>query len=181
MSGSPDEGAFFKWLMPVLGCKKVLEVGVFRGATTLNLALGLPEDGKVVGLDVSADFASTGIQYWEKAGVTKKIDFRLGEAKAEMEKMIANGEEGTFDFSFIDADKTNYPHYYELSLKLLKKGGIIAVDNCLWGGSVTNEEDLKTDADTQTLAALNTTIKNDKRVEAVMLPIADGIYFARKL
>ena len=181
MSGSPDEGVFFKWFLPIINAKKVIEVGVFRGATTLNLALALPEDGKVVGLDVSAEYAATGQKYWEKAGVAKKIDFRLGDANAELDKLIANGEEGTFDFSFIDADKVNYPQYYEKSLKLLRKGGVIAVDNCLWGGGVVEQEWIEKDKDTRTLAELNTFIKNDKRVEAVMLPIADGIYFARKL
>lgn len=182
MMGSPDEAQFFSWLIPAMGIKKVIEVGVFRGTTSLALALALPEDGKVVGLDVSAEYAEIGQKYWKSAGVDSKIDFRVGPAAESMDKMIKEESgAGTYDFVFIDADKTSYDQYYEYALTLLKPGkGIIAVDNCLWGGS-THPLANDADADTVALSKLNDKIKADKRVQPMMLPIGDGVFMVRKL
>jgi predicted O-methyltransferase YrrM len=182
MMGSPDEATFFSWLIPALGIKKAIEIGVFRGSTTLAIALALPEDGKVIGLDVSAEYAEIGQKYWKSTGVDNKIDFRVGPAIEALDKIIneENGA-GTFDFIFIDADKTNYDHYYERALVLVKPGkGIIAVDNVLWDGTTYKP---KPDADASTLALsrLNDKIKADKRVQPMMLPIADGVTLCRKL
>lgn len=181
MAGSPDEAALFAWLMPLLGAKKVLEVGLFRGSTALALALALPADGKVVGLDISEEYVSTARPFWAKAGVDGKIDVRIGPGIEAMDKMIRDGESNTYDFVFIDADKVNYHGYYERALVLLKPGkGVVAVDNCLWGGSV---HPLAKDADdsTRALSQMNDIIRADKRVQAMMLPVADGVYMCRKL
>ncbi len=180
MAGSPEEAQFLGWLLRLTGAKKCLEIGVFRGSTTLALALALPADGKVVGLDISEEFAATAKPYWARAGVDGKIDLKIGQAVESLDKLIADGQGGTFDMAFIDADKVNYIQYYERALVLLKPGGIIASDNCLWSGLV-HPLAADADADTRTLAQLNTIIKNDKRVDPVMLPIADGVYLARKL
>lgn len=181
MAGSPDEAAFFGWLLPLLGAKKCIEIGVFRGSTTLALALALPADGKVIGLDVSSEYAETARPYWASAGVADKIDFRVGPAVASLQKLVDEGHVNSFDFVFIDADKSNYDAYYELALQLVKPGtGVIAVDNVLWSGRV---HPVAPDAsvDTRALANLNAKIKADKRVAAMMLPIADGVYLVRRI
>lgn len=178
MLGAPDEAAFFRWLLPTIGAKKAIEVGTFRGTTTLALALSLPEDGKVVALDVSEEWAQLGVAAWKEANVAHKVDFRVGPATDSMTKLLLeeNAAE-TFDFVFIDADKVNYDSYYELALRLLKRNGVIAVDNCLWGGQV-----LAPQSDcSKAIVTLNEKIRCDKRVHATMIPIADGVYLVRKL
>eukprot|EP00981_Chlorochromonas_danica_P010942 scaffold3553_cov180-Ochromonas_danica.AAC.9 len=180
MMGAPDEAQFLGWLGAVLDVKKVIEVGVFRGSTTLALALNLPHDAKIIGLDISEEFATLGKAAWKEAGVEHKIDFRVGSAVDSMDAMIAAGEAGSYDLVFIDADKSSYDAYYEKSLILLRPGGIIAVDNVLWGGSVI-QPPAADDADTAAIITLNEKIKHDSRVKSVLLPIADGCYLARKL
>jgi predicted O-methyltransferase YrrM len=177
MSGAPDEAAFFGWLIGLTGAKKVLEVGVFRGATTLAMALALPADGKVVGLDVSEEFVATGKTAWTAAGVAGKIDLRIAPATESMERLLQEGAADTFDLCFIDADKENYEAYYEFALKLVKVGGIIAVDNVLWGGRVLNPQA----SSDRAIVAINEKIRTDKRVHATMLPIADGVYMVRRV
>lgn len=176
MMGAPDEAAFLAWLLALTGAKKVVEVGVFRGSSTLAFAQALPADGRVVGLDNNAFFTALGQAAWKEAGVDSKIDFRLGDACVEMAR-LAEEEPESFDMVFIDCDKVNYDTYYELSLVLLKKGGVIAVDNVLWDGEVVEPYT----ADAKALSALNVKIRSDKRVHATMLPIADGLYLCRKL
>ena len=180
MMGAPDEASFLAWLIQLIGAKKVIEFGVFRGSTTLAIAEALPEDGCVVGLDISEEYCASGKAAWKTAGVESKIDLRIGDARQSAKALIDTpGEAGTFDMAFIDADKTGYDAYYEASLVLLRKGGVIAVDNTLWGGKVLNPA--KDDESTQAIAAINEKIKNDRRVCATMLPIADGCYLCRKL
>lgn len=180
MMGAPDEAQFLGWLGATLNAKKVIEVGVFRGSTTLALALALPEDARIVGLDVSDDYATLGKAAWKECGVEHKIDFRVGPAVDSMDALIAAGEAGTFDLVFIDADKTGYDSYYERSLVLLRQGGIIAIDNVLWSGRV-NQPLAEGDLDTAALVNIAAKVRNDRRVKAVMLPIADGCYMVRKL
>jgi len=181
MSGAPDEAAFFAWLLRLRGAKKVLEVGVFRGATTLAMALALPADGKVVGLDVSEEFVATGREAWATAGVTDKIDLRIAPAVESMERLLAEGAADTFDFAFIDADKANYGAYYELALKLVRVGGVIAIDNVLWSGRfLQGHPDAETD-DSKAIALLNEKVRTDRRVNATMLPVADGVYLCTRL
>ena len=182
MMGAPDEAQFLAWLCRLIGARKVLEVGVFRGSTTLAIALALPKDGQIVGLDICEDFATLGKKAWSESGVSNKVDFRVGPAAEIMQDMIVGSEKAanTFDLAFIDADKCNYDTYYELCLQLVRVGGVIAVDNVLWGGSVI--QPIQTgDVDTATIVALDEKIKKDSRVEAVMLPIADGCYLVRRI
>jgi predicted O-methyltransferase YrrM len=179
MMGSPDEAQFLGWLAALVGAKKVVEVGVFRGSTTLALALAMGPGAKIYGLDVSEEFAELGKEAWAAAGVTDRIDFRVGSADATMTQLLET-EAGQIDLIFIDADKTGYDTYYELGLKLLRPNGVIVVDNVLWDGSVVAPE-ASWDESTRTIATLNEKIKSDSRVHAVLLPIADGAYMVRKL
>ena len=178
MQISPEQGAFMHNLIKIMGAKKTLEVGTFTGYSALSVALALPEGGKVIACDVSDEWTSIGRAWWKKAGVDGKIDLRLQPATDTLEALIKQGEAGTFDFSFIDADKANYDAYYEMSLTLLRVGGVIAVDNVLWGGAVI--DDSRQDEDTQAIRALNQKIHDDERVDMNMLPLGDGLTLAVK-
>ena len=180
MLGAPDEAAFLGWLVKLTGAKKIVEVGVFRGTTTLALALALPEGGRVIGLDVNDEYCALGREAWAQAQVDEKIEIRVGPGVVSLEKMLADGEAGTVDMIFIDADKENYLEYYEKGLALLRTGGVIAVDNTLWDGLIVQDEAAQTPR-TKAICAINNHIRQDKRVSAVLLPIADGCYLVRKL
>jgi predicted O-methyltransferase YrrM len=180
MMGAPDVAALLAWLVRLTGAKKVLEVGTFRGSTTLWIAQALPSDGKIIALDINTDYVKPAFPHWDAAGVTSKIDLRIAPAIETMTKLIES-EAGTFDLIFIDADKPNYGHYYDLALTLAKQNGIIAVDNTLWGGDVATVPAEKQDEATRSIAALNERILVDKRVDSAMLPIADGLTLVRKL
>jgi len=184
MCASPDESSFLRWLLQLTKAKKAIEVGVFRGVTTLDLALGVGETGTVFALDVTDEYLEEGRKAWEKAGVTSRIQFIKGPGVASMEALLEH-HANTVDFVFIDANKSDYQQYYELGLRLLRPGGIIAVDNVLWHGKVidptlTDSSDAGAVADTAAIIALNKHIQSDSRVHAVLLPIADGVYFATK-
>lgn len=153
-------------------------IGVFTGVTTLGIALALPDDGKVIGLDISQEFTNIGRPFWEEAKVDHKIDLRIGLALEGLNQLIDNNECDTFDFIFIDADKVNILSYYEKALQLLKKGGVIAVDNTLWKCKVADSS--VTDESTTAIRQLNDFIKHDDRVEFVLLTVCDGITLARK-
>ncbi|MGH0134631.1 UNVERIFIED_CONTAM: hypothetical protein FKN15_029711 [Acipenser sinensis] len=160
-------------LAKLIKAKKAIEVGVFTGYNALNLALALPADGKVVACDVSEEFTSVGKPFWKEAGVEHKIDLRIQPALQTLDELVAAGEAETFDFAFIDADKANYDQYYEKCLLLIRKGGIIAIDNVLWGGKVLNPE--KGDKDTQCIHKLNEKIHRDTRVNISMITVGDGL------
>ncbi|MEM6427457.1 MAG: class I SAM-dependent methyltransferase, partial [Cyanobacteria bacterium P01_D01_bin.128] len=146
--------------------------------STLRMALALPPDGSITACDVDEDYTAIARRYWQSAGVEAKIDLRLAPAVDTLDALLAEGQAGTFDFAFIDADKTNYSHYYEKSLQLLRSGGLMAIDNVLWSGAVA---DLAiTDPDTLALRELNQTLHQDQRIELSMLPIADGLTLALK-
>jgi len=179
MASAPDEIQFLCLLARLIGAKKILEVGVFLGSTSLALAQATDADTKIVGLDVSEEFCQTAKQYWKKAGVAEKIDLRIAPAAETMRKMLENGEEGTYDLIFIDADKENYGTYYELALKLSRKGRLICIDNVFWGGRILKQD--VQDADTVAIRTLNAKLKEDKRVDISMLPLADGLTVLRKL
>lgn len=180
MMGAPDEAFFLRFLLAALGAKRVVEVGVFRGTTTLQLAHGVGEGGVVHALDVTGEWLRAGGRAaWEAAGVADRIRFTEAPALESMERLLTEGAAGTIDFVFIDADKSSYRGYYEASLQLLRRGGIVAVDNVLWHGRA--ERPPVGDADSQAIHDLNLFIRDDARVAAVMLGIADGVYFARKL
>ena len=178
--GSPDEASFLRWLLQALGAKRVIEVGVFRGTTTLQLAKGVGAGGEVVGLDISGAWLDAGGRAaWQAAGVADRIKFIEGPAVASLRSLLSAGGAGTFDAAFIDADKNNYREYYELCLQLIKTGGIIAVDNTLWQGKL--QPPAPGDEESLVIHALNEHIRADPRVSAVMLGIADGLYLARKI
>ncbi|MBV8665917.1 MAG: class I SAM-dependent methyltransferase [Burkholderiaceae bacterium] len=179
MQISPEQGQFMALLIKLLGARKTLEIGVFTGYSSLTVALALPEGGKVVACDISTEFTDLGKPYWNKAGVANKIDLRIGPATDTLDALLAQGEAGTFDFAFIDADKSNYDAYYERCLKLLRPGGLIAIDNVLWSGQVARPA-AAGDADTAALQALNTKLHHDERVDLSMLPVGDGLTLARK-
>lgn len=177
MQISPDQGRFMQWLVATIGARRCLEVGTFTGYSALAVALALPEDGTVVACDISEEFTSVGRRYWAEAGVAHKVDLRLAPALETLDAL--QSEAGTFDFAFIDADKTNYDGYYERCLKLVRPGGTIAFDNVLWGGRVADEA--SDDEDTRALRALNDKLHADKRVDVTMLTVADGLTLARRL
>jgi len=184
----PEQGQFMSFLVKVLSAKKALEIGTYTGYSTLCVALALPKDGRVVACDINDNWASVGRKYWKEAGVEQKIDFRLGPALRTLDSLIESGETGSFDFAFIDADKGNYDHYYEKSLSLLRPGGVIAIDNVLLFGSVVDpsvlDADLRSrisDADIDAMRKLNEKVRDDPRVDATMLPLADGLILVRKL
>jgi predicted O-methyltransferase YrrM len=174
MQISPEQGQFMALLARLIGTKRYLEVGTFTGYSALVMALALPEDGRVVACDVNKDWTAVGQRYWREAGVAQKIDLRLAPALETLQALIA--DEARFDFAFIDADKENYDGYYELALKLVRRGGIIAIDNVLWSGSVVDPK--KRDAETEAIRALNRKLTKDKRIDLSLLPIGDGFTLA---
>lgn len=178
MQIAADQGSFMALLVQLIGAKKTLEVGVFTGYSSLVVASALPEDGKVYACDVSEEWTSIGRRYWAEAGVSHKIVLNLAPGVETLDRFIAEGQAGTFDFAFIDADKNNYGLYYERALILLRQGGLIAVDNTLWHGRVIDET--AQDDDTVAIRALNAKVHADERVTSSLVPIGDGVMLARK-
>ncbi len=176
MISSSDVGNFLSFLVLTANAKKAIEVGTFTGYTALKIASALPSEGKLICCDVSKEWASIGKPYWDKAGVSSKIDLRIAPAINTMLELTS--EAGSFDFAFIDADKANYPNYYEACLQLLRPGGLMVLDNMLWDGAVADE--LFTDETTLVLRNLNSKIKNDKRVSCSLLTVGDGLMLVRK-
>jgi len=178
MQIGPEQGAFLALLVRLIGAKRTLEIGTFTGYSALAVASALPADGKLVACDVSKEWTDIARRYWREAGIADRIDLRLGPAADTLSALLKSGGAGTFDFAFIDADKSNYDTYYEFSLKLLRSNGLIAIDNVLWSGSVI--DDKKRDADTTALRALNLKVRDDARVDSVLLTIGDGVMLVRK-
>jgi len=172
----PEQGALMANLIRLMSAKKTIEIGTFTGYSTLAVALALPEEGEIIACDISEEWTALGKKKWEQAGVAHKINLRLAPAVETLDALLADGQEGSFDFAFIDADKANYPAYYEKCLKLVRKGGVIAIDNVLWGGSVIDSE--RNDEDTKAIRKLNEFIANDNRVSVSMVPIGDGLTLA---
>jgi caffeoyl-CoA O-methyltransferase len=177
MQIGPDQAQFLAMLARIGGFRRAIEVGVFTGYSALSVALALPHDGHLLACDVSEAYTAVGRPFWAAAGVAHKIDLRLAPAVDTLDAQLAAGAADSYDFAFIDADKSSYDAYYERCLRLLRRGGLIAIDNVLWGGSVARPAD---DADTRALQALNDKIHADERVDVVMLPIGDGVTLARK-
>jgi predicted O-methyltransferase YrrM len=176
MQIAPEQGAFLGLLVRMTGARFCIEVGSFTGYSALSMALALPANGRIVALDVSKEFTDIARGYWKRAGVDRKIDLRLGPAQAALQKMIKGGE-GPFDLVFIDADKPGYDGYYEAALKLLRPGGVIALDNMLYSGEVAAA---KPSGNAKALAALNAKIHGDSRVDMALASIGDGLMLARK-
>jgi caffeoyl-CoA O-methyltransferase len=178
MQIAPEQGAFMSLLTELLGVRKYLEIGVFTGYSSLAVALAMPEGGRITACDVSEEFTSVARRYWERAGVAGSIDLRLAPALETLDRLLDEGHAGTYDFAFVDADKTNYDGYYESALRLLRTGGLMAFDNVLWSGRIADPD--AQDADTLALRALNAKLHADQRITLAMLPLADGLTLARK-
>lgn len=178
MQISPEQGVFLRMLVGLIGARHALEIGTFTGYSALMVARALPSDGMLICCDVSQEWTDIGRQAWQAAGVADRIDLRLGPAIDTLTKLIDAGQAGRFDFAFIDADKAGYDAYYEACLSLVRPGGLIAVDNVLWGGSVADPDNNK--ADTLAIRALNAKIFSDRRVEPCLVPIGDGLTLARR-
>lgn len=178
MQIAPEQGQFMALLVQLLGATKTLEVGVFTGYSTLCVALALPPNGKIVACDVSEEYTRVARRYWQAAEVADKIDLRVAPALDTLDRLIADGQAETFDFAFIDADKVNYEGYYERSLRLVRPGGLIAVDNVLWFGRVTDPQNQ--DKSTLAIRAFNEKLHYDERVSLSLVPIADGLTLALK-
>jgi len=178
MQIAPEQGQFMSLLVQLLGAKKTLDIGVFTGYSSLVVALALSEDGKIVACDVDERYTAIASRYWQEAGVAHKIDLQLAPALETLDRLITEGQTNSFDFAFIDADKRNYANYYEQCLKLIRPGGLIAIDNVLWSGRVadTNDSDKRTVA----IREFNRKLYQDSRVKISLLPIADGLTLALK-
>ena len=178
MQIAPEQGQFMQMLVKLIGAKNTIEVGVFTGYSSLAIALALPEDGRIVACDVNPQYTSVAEKFWISAGVREKIDLKIGPAKDTLLELINADLTGTFDFAFIDADKINYDHYYELCLQLIRPGGLITVDNVLWGGAVS--DDTINDVDTNSIRALNDKLHQDERIDLSLVPVGDGLTLAMK-
>ncbi len=178
MQIAPEQGQFMAMLTRLVGARKAIEVGVFTGYSGLSVARALPDDGKLIACDVSEEWTAIARRYWKEAGVDGKIDLHLAPATETLDTLIAEGGAGTYDIAFIDADKSNYDAYYERCLTLLRPGGLIMIDNVLWGGSVIDDSDQS--EDTVAIRALNAKVGKDDRVSCVILPVGDGLTLARK-
>jgi predicted O-methyltransferase YrrM len=178
MEIAPEEGAFLAMLVELTGARRCIEIGTFTGYSSLAVALALPEDGSIVCCDVSEEWTSLARKYWDEAGVASKIDLRVAPAAETLDRLIADGEDATYDFAFVDADKTGYDGYYERLLRLVRPGGLIAFDNTLWGGAVLDPE--PADDDTRAIQALNSKLAGDERITLCLLPVADGVTLARR-
>ena len=178
MQISAEQGQFMRLLVELIGAKRVIEVGTFTGYSSLAMALSLPADGRIVACDVSKDWTDIARRHWTEAGVAGKIDLRLAPARDTLDALIKAGEQGHYDFAFIDADKKNYDAYYECCLQLVRTGGLLAIDNVLWNGKVIDPS--ANDEDTNAIRALNAKIAKDERVSVSLVPIGDGLTLARK-
>ena len=178
MQISPDQGQFMALLITLTGASRAIEVGVFTGYSSLCVARALPGDGVLVACDISTEFTDMARRYWDRAGVAQKIDLRIGPAAETLGGMIEAGEGETYDFAFIDADKGGYPIYYERCLELVRPGGLIVVDNVLWGGQVADPE--HDDETTSAIREFNRLVCRDDRVDVALLPVGDGVLLARK-
>ena len=179
MQIGPDQASLMQLLVRLVGARRCIEVGVFTGYSSLAVALALPADGRIVACDVSEEWTAVARRYWKKAGVAERVDLRLAPAGDTLAAMLSAGEGGSYDFAFIDADKTAYRNYYEKCLALLRPGGLIAVDNTLWSGEVADAG--KQGRDTRALREFNDALHRDERVDLSMLTVGDGVTLARKL
>ena len=179
MQIAPEQGQFLHFMARLIGARKALEVGVFMGYSSTWVALALAPGGTMVACDHSEEYTALAQRTWRQAGVAERIDLRLAPALETLDALIAEGEAGTFDFAFIDADKENYSNYYERALTLLRPGGLMAADNVLWDGKVIDPKDR--DADTKAIRAFNRKVQGDARVTATLVTMGDGLMLASKI
>jgi caffeoyl-CoA O-methyltransferase len=178
MQIGPEQGQLMALLAKLIDARRCIEIGVFTGYSSLAVALALPPDGRILACDVSEEWTAIARRFWREAGVEHKIELKLQPAVRTLEERLAAGEAGRYDFAFIDADKPAYDAYYELLLKLLRPGGLIALDNTLWSGAVANPDERE--PNTVALRALNDKLHRDERIDLSLLPIGDGLTLARK-
>ncbi len=178
MQIAPEQGQFMALLLQLMQARRVIEVGVYTGYSSLAMALALPRDGRILACDINPETAEIARSFWARAEVFDKIDLRLGPALATLDAEVAAGNAGGYDFAFIDADKTSYADYYERCLALLRPGGLVAVDNTLWSGRVLDTH--SDDEDTSAIQAFNNRVAGDERVDICLLPLADGLTLLRK-
>lgn len=180
MQISPDQGQFMGMLVKLIDATRIIEIGVFTGYSSLCMARAMRDDGTLVACDISVDYTDVARRYWERAGVADRIDLRIGPAVDTLDGLIREGKGGEFDLAFIDADKGNYPGYYERCLSLLRSGGLVILDNILWSGRVVDPAD--TGRQTSILRDLTAEVGRDGRVaDVTLLPVADGLLMARKV
>jgi O-methyltransferase len=175
---APEQGPFLAMVVQLMGAKQCLEVGTFTGYSAAWVASVLPAEGRMICCDINETYAAIARKYWAMSRVTGKIDLRVAPALKTLNELLAAGRAGTFDYAFIDADKSNYDDYYEMCFQLIRSGGLIAIDNTLWDGKVADQS--VTDADTVAIRALNAKLFNDRRVSLSFLPFADGLTLVRK-
>ncbi|MBD2553712.1 class I SAM-dependent methyltransferase [Limnothrix sp. FACHB-708] len=178
MQIAPEQGQFMALLVQLIGAERAIEVGTFTGYSTLSVALAMPDRGRIVACDVSANDTAIAQEFWQRAGVAHKIDLRIAPALETLDQLLADGQADCFDFAFIDADKKNYPNYLDRCLALVRPGGLIAIDNVLWAGRVadpTNQEN-----NTEAIREFNARLHQDPRVDLSLVPIGDGMTLARR-
>jgi predicted O-methyltransferase YrrM len=178
MQISPEQGQFMALLVKLMGARRCIEVGTYTGYSSLAVALVLPQDGKVVACDINAKTTAIARQFWKEAGVDAKVELRLQPALQTLDELLAEEGAGSFDFAFVDADKTGYRGYYEKLIELIRPGGLIAVDNTLWSGHVADAG--HNDADTVALRSFNDHVYRDERVDLSLVPIGDGLTLLRR-
>ena len=178
MQIAPEQGQFMQLLVKALGIRRAIEIGVFTGYSSLCVALAMPEDGRIVACDVNKKWTDIARRYWKDAGVDNKIELRLAPALETLDTLIGERLENNFDFAFIDADKAAYKTYYERALVLIRPGGLIAIDNTLWAGSVADKTNQT--EDTQAIREFNRHVHEDERVDMSLLPVGDGLTLALK-
>jgi predicted O-methyltransferase YrrM len=178
MQIAPEEGAFLAMLVQLVGAHRCIEVGTFTGYSSTAVALALPPDGQIVCCDVSEQWTSMARRYWDEAGVAGKVDLRIAPAAETLDQLIDDGGADSYDFAFVDADKSGYDGYYERLLRLVRPGGLIVFDNTLWGGEVISPD--AQDKDTRAIRDLNAKLAADERITVCLLPVADGVTLARR-
>jgi predicted O-methyltransferase YrrM len=177
MQIAPEQGQLMALLVRAIGGRQTLDIGVFTGYSSLVVAEALPPDGRVVACEIDAEVAREARTWWEKAGIARKVDLRLGPAIETLDGLLDDGEAGTFDFAFIDADKKSYGEYWERCLRLVRHGGLITVDNVFKGGRVVDPDDHE--PATEAMRAFNRLVRDDERVDLALIPVADGLTLAR--
>jgi O-methyltransferase len=178
MQIAPEQGQLMALLVELIGARRIIEIGTFTGYSALCMAEAMPADGTLICCDLSEEWTGIARGFWREAGVAERIDLRLAPALETLDALLAQGGEGQFDMAFIDADKTNYTRYFDRCLALMRPGGLILLDNTLWGGRVADPDDQ--DEETRAIRALNDRLLGDPRVTPSLVPIGDGLTLARK-